>query len=353
MSFRTRARKMKKDLQERTEEAIESKDDSGGGDYETIFKKNEVPEGMEFWKPGIGEHLIDIIPFFAGENHPKDKEGRQCYSIDLWVHMYGDNFVCQKRNFKSRDPICDYIKKNRLPQKEWDKIKPKRRMVYLVWVHDSPEEEDKGVQIWEVAHWFFEKNVDAIAKNPKGGAPVIFADVDTGRSVAFEIVKSGTYKDSSGTDRDSQDWIGYRFIDRDEKIPDEICNQSFPLDDIIDMHPDTDIVYKSFHGEGEEKQSEKEEETDEEREEREEIEREEAEAREQAKKEEETPTDTETDECSVGGDFGVDCDRFEDCDDCQIYDNCSDKNELLEKEKEEKKKQTLKKKKPIVRRGRK
>ena len=353
MSFRSRAKKYKKDLEKRHEEAIESKDDSGGSDFISIFKKDEVPEGMEFWAPGIGEHLIDIIPFFAGENVPKIEEGRFCYVLDLWVHRVGDNFVCQKSNFKLRDPICDYIKKNRLPKDEFKKVASKRRTVYLVWVHDSPEEEDKGLQIWEVAHFFFEKNVDAIAKNPKGGAPVVFSDPDSGKTIAFEIEKSGTYTDDNGKERDSQAWVGHRFIDRDEKIPDEILEQSFSLDDIIDMHPDTDTVYKSFHGEGEEKQPEKEEETDEEREEREETEREEAEAREQAEKEEKTPADTGTDMCPVGGDFGVDCDKYEDCDDCEIYDDCSDENERLEKEKEKEKKPTLKKKKPIVRRGRK
>jgi len=350
-SFRQRARKMKKDLEKRHEEAIESKDDSGGSDYETIFKKSEVPEGMEFWKPGIGEHLIDIIPFFAGENVPKIEEGRLCYVLDLWVHRMGDNFVCQTRNFKLRDPICDYIKKNRLPTDEWKKIAPKRRTIYLVWVHDTPEEEEKGLQIWEVAHFFFEKNVDAIAKNPKGGAPVLFSDPDSGKSIAFEIIKSGTYKDSSGIDRDSQDWLGYRFIDRDEKIPDEILEQSFPLDDIVDMHPDTDKVYRSFHGEeSTAKETKEEEEIEEDKTEEELEEQDEKEA-----EEEELEESIGDGECPSGGEFGVDCDKYENCDDCDIYDDCSDENERLEKEKEKKKekKPALKKKKPIVRRGRK
>jgi len=356
MSFRQRAKKMKKDLEKRHEEAIESKDDSGGSDYITIFKKDEVPEGMGFWTPGYGEHLIDIVPFFAGENHPKVGEGRLCYVIDLWVHKKGDNFVCQTRNFKLRDPICDFIKKTRLPTDEWKKIAPKRRTVYLVWVHDTPEEEEKGLQIWEVAHWFFEKHVDAIAKSPKGGAPIIFSDPDTGKQIAFEIVKSGTYKDENDVDRDSQDWTGYRFIDRDEKIPDEILDQSFSLDDIIDMHPDTDKVYKSFHGEDEEEKIVKQETEEEEEEETEEEETEEEETEEEETEEEEDkeekPETTEGGKCPFDGKFGVDLDKYENCDDCEVYDDCSDENEKLKKEKaKEKEKKPVLKKKPIVRRG--
>jgi len=340
-TFRKKARKMKEDLRKRHEEAIESKDDTGSADYKTIFLKEKIPEGVEFWKPEYGEHLIDVIPFFSGENNPKAEEGRMCYVIDLWVHMSGDNFVCQRMNFKLNDPPCDYIKKNRLPTEEWKKVAPKRRTIYLVWVHDTPEEEDKGLQIWEVAHWFFEKNVDAIAKNPKGGAPVIFSDPDTGKSIAFEIVKSGTYKDASGTDRDSQDWVGYRFIDRDEKIPDEILEKSFPLDDVIDMHPDLDKWKTSFDGGG----------SDEEEEEEEKEEKKPASEEPKDKKPEEP---TGEDECPFGGEFGVDCDKYENCDNCDNYDDCSDENEKLEKEKEKKKeKKPELKKKPIVRRGRK
>jgi len=62
MSFRKQVKKLKKDLEKRHEEAIETKDDTGSGDYGTIFLKDATPEGMEFWRPEYGEHLIDIIP---------------------------------------------------------------------------------------------------------------------------------------------------------------------------------------------------------------------------------------------------------------------------------------------------
>lgn len=344
MSFRKKAKKHKEDLQSRHEEAIESKDETGSGEYGTIFLKDEVPEGIEFWRPEYGEHLIDIIPFFSGKNNPRVEAGRMAYVIDVWVHRSTNPpFVCQVKNFKLNDPICEYIRKNRLPTPEWKKVAPKRRTVYLVWVHDTLEEEAKGLQVWEVAHFFFEKNVDAIAKNPKGGAPVIFSDPDKGKSIAFEITKSGTYKDEQGTDRDSQDWLGHRFIDRDESIPDEILDQSFPLDDIIDMHPDEEKMSAAFYGE-EKEEAEQEEELEEAKTEEELEEEDEAEA------EEEEETEKDEQDCPAGATFGVDCDEYENCDSCDIYDDCSDLQEQLKKEAEAKKskKKVVVKKKVVL-----
>jgi len=351
MSFRKQVKKLKKDLEKRHEEAIETKDDTGSGDYGTIFLKDATPEGMEFWRPEYGEHLIDIIPFVAGANHPKVAEGRLSYVIDLWVHQNigvgNDPFVCQVKNFKLADAICDYIRKNRLTKSQWKPIAPKRRTVYLVWVHDTPEEEEKGLQIFEVAHFFFEKNVDAIAKNPKGGAPVIFSDPDNGKTIAFEIQKSGTYKDDSGTDRDSQAWIGHRFIDREEPIPDEILDTSFSLDDIIDMHPDENKVFAAFNGEDSPAEEETEpEETEPEQEEPEETEPE------QEEPEQEEPEKSTAGECPYGAKFGIECDMYEQCEECDSYDDCSDEQQRLEEAKKKKGKKkpvaVKSKKKPLV-----
>ena len=353
MSFRKKAKKFKQDYEKRHEEAIDTKDDSGGGDYGTYFLKEAVPEGVEFWRAEIGEHLIDIIPFFAGENHPKVEEGRISYVVDIWVHMSigvgNDPFICQVKNFKTKDLICEYMRKNRLPKAEWNQLRQKRRTVYLVWVHDTPEEEAKGIQIWEVAHWFFEKKIDAIAKNPKGGAPVIFSDPDNGKTIAFEITKSGTYKDDEGNDRESQEWIGHRFIDRDEPIPDSVLDSTFPLDDIIDMHPDEDKMYKAFHGDSSEETTEPED-TEPEDTEPEDTEPEEQEP--EDTEPDDAPDDVPAGECPYGAKFGIECDEYEQCTECPSYDDCSDEQDRLiklEKEKKEKKKPVAaKKKKPLM-----
>jgi hypothetical protein len=250
-NLRDKFKNHKADLMQRHQEQIDSKD--SGTKYPTIFDEEKIPEGIEFWRCKPGEHLIDIIPFFAGSQHHKVKEGKVAYVVDLWVHTgvgpMNLPFPCTSKNFQETDPICEYVAQNRLSTDEWKRVSPKRRTAYLVWVHDSPEEEKKGVQIWEVSHFYFEEKIDEIAKSPRGGGAVTFSDVDSGKSIAFTVKKIGTYKDARGTDRDSIGYLGHRFVDRDiEAIPERILAQSFPLDEIIKMKPDYDKMSEAFFG---------------------------------------------------------------------------------------------------------
>lgn len=355
-NIRDKFKKQREGLVKRHQEQIDSKDDKT---YPTIFDKEKIPEGVEFWKCGKGDHLIDIIPFFAGQDHPKVNEGELAYVVDFHVHqgvgVMKEPFVCQTKTFRKNDPICEYISANRLPLEDWNKIKPKRRTVYLVWVHDTPEEEAKGIQIWEVAHYFFENYVDEIAKSPRGGGAVAFSDIDSGKSIAFSVKVTGKYKDANGTDRDSVSYLGHRFVDREEPIPDQILDQIFPLDGVIQMHPDNDYVEKAFYGEGPKKTASTESRLDR------------LKKREQQMKESEddNPSETEDDDaldealdsheddiddiidpdedepdeepegeeetCPLDK-FGVGLDKYKECKVCNIWDDCSDENEKLQKE---------------------
>jgi len=252
-SFRDRFRNQKQDLMKRHQEQVDSKD--SGTKYPTIFDEDQIPKGIEFWRCKPGEHLIDIIPFFAGTQHPKVREGELAYVVDLWVHVgvgpMNVPYPCTTKNFKETDPICEYVSQNRLSTEEWKRVSPKRRTAYLVWVHDSPEEEKKGLQIWEVAHFYFEEKIDEIAKSPRGGGAVAFSDIESGKSIAFTVKKVGTYKDAKGVDRDSIGYLGHRFVDRDiDVIPERILAQSFSLDEVIKMKPDYDEMSEAFFGKG-------------------------------------------------------------------------------------------------------
>jgi len=248
-SFRAKAQKMKKDLEKRHQEAGERTDERM--EFGTYFNKDDIPEGVEFWKAEKGRHIIDIVPFFAGKNHPRDPEGRLSYVVDLYVHRNigakNTPIVCPQRNFDEPCPICEYISKRRLPKSEWDLIGPKRRTVYFVWVHDEAQkEEKKGLQIWEVSHWFFEKEIDELAKMPRGGGYVNFSDIDKGRSISFKVKSSGSYIDPNGQKQESIEFTGYQFIDREEKIPDSILDNVFPLDDVINMKTPYNEIKEMF-----------------------------------------------------------------------------------------------------------
>jgi hypothetical protein len=247
MGFRARMKKRRSNLGRRTKQQSSTKDKRGR--LATIFKKDSIPEGVEFWKCNEGEHLIDILPWFAGDNMPLDdfgnpvsKKGQDDYVLDLFVHTYigsmKEPFICPYENFGEPCPICEHMKANFIDDKDlYDKLRPKRRTVYLIWVHDSREEEKKGVQIWEVAHYFMEAELSELAKLPRGGGVVEFAHADEGKSIAFN---------KKGKGKTGIKFSAYKFIDRDEEIPDRILDKTFPVDSIVNMHPSYKAIEKAF-----------------------------------------------------------------------------------------------------------
>jgi len=232
---------------------MDTKDDKGYS-FGSIFLPNAFPEGMEQFKvtptkEGAG-YIIDVIPFYAGKQHPFKPEGRLAYLVDLWVHRISDaHLVCQMKTggWKEPDSICTYMKVQNLSSDQWKSLNSKRRCVYFVWDHTTPDEEAKGLKWWEISHFFFEKNVDEISKNPRGGGAIAWSHHDHGKSVAFTAKVTGQYVDRQGNKQDSHEYTGFQFVDRFEPaIPDNILEQTFPLDETINMHPTAEEWDKGF-----------------------------------------------------------------------------------------------------------
>jgi len=249
MSFRDRMKKRRggKSLGRRHNAGTKK---TGGGRFPTIFIKENVPEGIEFWSCKEGEHIADIIPFEAGPDMPFDdklkpitEEGDFDYVLDLFVHTNVGKmkkpYVCPYENFGKECPICEFIKANRLDKEDWKKLVAKHRVVYFLWIHDSREEEKKGIQIFEAAHYFMEEKIEEIAKLPRGGGYEKFSDPDKGKSLAW------TRKGSGMT---NTDYLGHRFITRESPIPNKILDQTFALDSIVNMHPSYKEIEKEFRG---------------------------------------------------------------------------------------------------------
>jgi len=247
MSFRDRLKKRKNALQRRHNKGTKK---TGGGRWPTIFLKDKLPEGVEFWVCKEGKHLADIIPFEAGPDMPLDeklqpitKEGDPDYVLDLFVHTNVGNmkkpFVCPYENFGKSCPICEYIKSNRLDKEIWKKLVAKHRVVYFLWVHDNRDEEKKGIQIFEASHFFMEEKIEEIANSPKGGGQEDFSNPDDGKSLAWTRKGSGM---------ENTQYLGHRLIERDDIIPDRILEQAFPLDSVVHMHPTYKEIEKEFRG---------------------------------------------------------------------------------------------------------
>jgi hypothetical protein len=323
-SFREKYRQQKKDLQKRHQESINNKDT---GMYGSFFDKTKIKNNVGYWKCGEANHTVDIIPFICGDNMPvtqNTSEGDINYFLDLWIHrnvgVLGHPFPCLARNWGERCPICDELQTNRdrYTEDEWKAAKAKRRSIYFVWSHTSPADEEKGVLIWDVAHWFMEDKLAVIATKPKGGGTIPFYDVDIGKHVSFT---------RRGTGATNTQYLGHAFYDRDEpEVPDHIIDQTFPLDEAI-IHPTYKELYEIFHQNSEQDEDEEPEENG-------------SESVEEPV-EEEPPFETDEAEekveegvCPGDGEFGVDIEKLATCKTCANWDACEEEADRLDKEEE-------------------
>lgn len=253
-NFRDKAKEEAYDAQKEYEESYKTKDDRGF-QVGSVFNQEIIKElGVEIWRPDVGEHVIDVIPFYAGSQHPTVPKGKRTYKVDFWAHQrigtMNDFLICNAMTWKKPDVICSYMSANYIEdKKQYRALKSSRRCAYLVWVHDNEEQEAKGIQIFEVAHFFFEKKVSEIARMPRGGGFIDWTCFDKGRHVYWTINTTGSYEDASGTKRDSIEYTAFQLIVRDKPaIPDHILSQSFALDEVIKMHPTDEEYNLAFYG---------------------------------------------------------------------------------------------------------
>ena len=346
--------KYKEALLKKTQDSYDRREDSGR--FGSIFKSDL--SGVPFWKCKAADHLIDIIPYIAGPDDPKNKEGEIVYFLDVLVHQgVGGNensYVCPG-SYGKRCPICEH---RQLLRKDDDydedlvkSLNSSRRAIYNVLVYDTEKEEDKGVQVWEVAHWFMERHLTPLAKDPRTAALLPFTDPDEGKSVSFERHGSG----QTGTS-----YLGHKFVDRDYVIPDEVLDSVHCLDQLI-TQTSYEELYEAYWGEPMSSESDvsagvtrkaspAEEQPVEERKpttrlrggsakpEEEQRPATTGRRRSQQAASSETPKEESVERCKGGGVFGSDLDHLDGCNNCEIYDDCaieSDKIEAEEKKKKE------------------
>jgi hypothetical protein len=387
--FREKARERQQSVQDDYEKSYKTKDDRGFSTVGSYFDLDLLKEmGIEIWRPDVGEHLIDVVQFYTGRQHNDKPQGELAYKVDFWGHQrvgaMNDFFICKAMTWRKPCPICSWMKQNFIKdEKQYKALTPKRRCAYFVWVHDNDEQKAKGLQIFEVSHFFFEKEVAAIAKKPRGGGYVDWTSVDDGRHVFWSINKSGSFEDATGTKRDSIEYTGYQLLERDNPaIPDHILEQSFALDEVIKMWPTDEEIETAFLGspiikeaqpntgastasrlpkqtalerardkakerepepeqdeppvQEEDQQAEPEQDEPEREEKKPEPPKRESPKRTLLKRREEPKKETSDEKyvcpaTDVGGVFGETIEQLDDCDDCAIWEQCSDANDANKK----------------------
>ena len=304
------------------------------------YEKRELGDSYKYFKTDIDipllklgptkddPHSIDIIPFVVGDNYPMcpvkkkflKKKGDIAYYLDVFVHkqvgLNKEEFVCLARSYGKKCPICEEFQRRNDNDEPYDDIKhliPSRRNVYNVVCFDSEKETEKGIQVYEVSHYYMEKELQIRAKRKN----VYYADPDIGKRVVFDI-KNDTMKTIEGHD----------FEDRDYKISDAALQDAFCLDELV--YPATYAeIYESYFGEPFEESSSLPDRggSGSRYTQREEI-------KDETKKEEDIPQSVEN-KCSQGYVKGADFDTVEACKkECKDdeYFACKDAKEQLDKE---------------------
>jgi len=302
-SYKDRIKKARQQLETRHREEQERPDRPRFG---SIFELSKIPNNLPFWKCGEGRHEIDVVPFFAGKDHPEVAEGDLTYSVPVYIHREvgptDEVYVCPKFNFASPCPICEYIEKNKpLPKDEFTQIAVKQRTIYYIWSHDDQTQEKEGVQIWEVAKFFFADHIKEISKGSPGdpgGGIVWSSDTKDGKRIVW------TRKGSGQT---NTQYLGHRLVERAEALPDWVLEQveTAPLDGLIKMHPTYEEIYEAFFGTSA------------------------SPAAKDVSPEEVLPSKNTG--CPKGGEMGKSWKEFEYCEECPLWDDCSDVFDKLSK----------------------
>jgi hypothetical protein len=341
-------------LRDRLRQGLDDKMEQSYNRRELSFKgifKDQIP--FPIWRCMAGEHQIDVIPYFAGPNHPLVKEGESTHCMEVWVHRNvgptDGMAICLQNTFKppvhktKRCPICEH--RSKLRQKsnyDEDVVKsllPTRYVAYYIICYDSEKEEQKGLQIFYVSHWFMERHLSTLSKRPaskKGtvyGGYKSFADPSTeGSTISF--IKEGKGKGNVS-------FMGHRLIQREYEIPDKILEQAAttPLDSLMEI-PTYEEVLTLFLGEEETKTPESNEAPPEFFQpdpEDEDVFTEDQgpgipSERPEPPKQESPKREAGSKECPGGGTFGKDIERLDKCGECPIWEPCSDESMRLAEE---------------------
>ena len=237
-------------LSKRASISYASKDRGGGGSR--VINWREAKDGVEFFQPAVGRNAINIIPFeIKSKNHPLVKTGEMeigdlDYCLDIWTHRNvgpsESTVICLKKTYGKPCPICEEAEKFKKAgkDKEASDLKATRRAFYNI---EDTKKKPGVVQVFEVSHFLFEKELIDEARNEEGseGEFISFSDPDSGCLVKFrcsKITKGGF---------EFNEFKSFSFEERDESIDDELLAEAVSFDAFLNV-PSYDDVQKLLYG---------------------------------------------------------------------------------------------------------
>jgi hypothetical protein len=209
--------------------------------HKTGFERTQFEVGNDvpfFRLDRAGSKRIDIIPFEVKANHPEVKVGRidegdlyfeRTYFVHRGIGANNDSFVCPAKEEGKRCPVCEYRAKLRKdPDADEDLVQqlaPKERQL---WNVIDKEEQEKGVQVWDISFHLFGKLLDAEVRNADEDEDYqYYADLESGSTLKLGVAEKSFAKRTFY----EVETIGFK--PRREPYAEDILEQTHSLDDIL------------------------------------------------------------------------------------------------------------------------
>lgn len=332
-----------------------------GREYSTFY---ETPEGMQIFQVKADKknesgttYKVDCIPFEVLNNFPDKmwkggnppEAGDTWYVIDVHVHKNvgpnNESFICPKHSFRSGIasgdkagcPWCEEM--DRLQNLEPDdrkrkeiyfSMRPQRRLLFNFINRDGGEEEDKGIQLFDVAYNYkFHEGIDDAIEEDEDGVSTWW-DIDDGKLLRFKVKHDGeATNEKTGKSYDKIKFTSFKLVKRvdpvtkksyvisDEELEESVSPQKwlklFSYDEIKALIPAASAVSENTDDDDDEEEEEV--------------------RKPRARREKKEVAE---DECPHGYEFGVEFSSHGHetvCDDCEAdkYEACLKRSAMLKK----------------------
>lgn len=237
-------KKTRKLSNDRYNQSYSSKDQGGVSRRGILDFKAGGYEGVKWFKPNEGINKIIIIPFeVKSDKHPLVKAGKLevgdlDYVLDVYVHKYvgptGADILCPKETYGKPCPLCDLqrtLYKNAKTEEEKEEakaLKAKRRVLYNILPVVKGEIAEE-MEVWDVSHFLFEKELIEEANDCSDGQGIIpFADIEAG-----SIIKFRTQVEKSKQFGETQKYKSFDFLEREEELDDAIIDEAISFDECL------------------------------------------------------------------------------------------------------------------------
>ena len=316
----------------------------------------QLPEGKEAFKTKP-KMLLDLLPYVVSvSNNPEAKKGelldRRKYGVHRNVGIDNKSRVCPQITLGLPCPICEARTKLMKGSEEDRAMAPEKVKVRELYNVLDLNDEEKGVQVWDISYHLFTKQLEEEVNNDDTGDYAGYAELKDGYTLKLRF-KDKTMPDKK-TGKNSEPFLEVSRIDFEKRdiYPKTILDEVNDLDKCLKVLSYSDLE-KEFYGTGTVKEESEDvnevEEVEEEPApkkktsfrdklkskpiEEEEVEVEEVEEEPAPKKVARKSKEKEVaaDECPNGYKFGVDTDSKDECGDCPNWDACGDLYEANKK----------------------